>query len=66
MFSACGESLDSLRPHIVSIDFDGVAVRTLNLEGLLKTKQTSREKDKLDRAILERAIEALKRRPASG
>lgn len=66
MFSACGESLDSLQPHIVSIDFDGVAVRTLNLEGLLKTKQTSREKDKLDRAILERAIEALKRRPAGG
>ncbi len=60
MFSACGESIESLRPHIVSIDFDGIAVRTLNLEGLLKTKQTAREKDKLDRAVLERAIEALR------
>jgi len=33
-------------------------VRTLNLEGLLKTKQTSRDKDKLDRLILERALGA--------
>lgn len=60
MFSACGESIESLRPHIVSIDFDGIAVRTLDLEGLLKTKRTAREKDKLDRAVLERAIDALK------
>lgn len=60
MFSACGESIESLRPHVVSIDFDGIAVRTLDLEGLLKTKRTAREKDKLDRAVLERAIDALK------
>ena len=64
MFSACGESLDSLQPHKVSIDFDGIAVSTVDLEGLLKTKQTAREKDKLDRAVLERAIEALRRKPA--
>ena len=64
MFNACGESLDSLQPHKVSIDFDGIAVSTVDLEGLLKTKQTAREKDKLDRAVLERAIEALKRKPA--
>ena len=63
MFSACGESYDSLRPHRVTIDFDGIAVRTVDLEGLLKTKQSSRDKDKLDRVILERAIEALKRKP---
>lgn len=64
MFNACGESFDSLRPHMVSIDFDGIAVRTLNLEGLLKTKQSSRHKDQLDRVILERAVEALKGKPA--
>ncbi len=62
MFSACGESVESLRPHIVSIAFDGVEVRTLDLEGLLKTKQTSRDKDRLDRVILERAIETLKQK----
>ena len=64
MFNACGESFDSLRPHRVSIDFDGITVRTLDLEGLLKTKQSSRDKDKLDRTILERAIEVLKRKPS--
>ena len=61
MFTACGETYESLLPHAVSIDFDGVTVHTLNLEGLLKTKQTSREKDKLDRVVLERALEELKK-----
>jgi hypothetical protein len=54
-----------LLPHAVILDFDGVPVRTLDLERLLKTKRTARDKDKLDRAILERALEELKR-PALG
>src|SRR3972149_10236276 len=62
MFNAGGETYESLQPHAVSIDFDGVSVRTLNLEGLLKTKQTSRDKDRLDRVVLERALEELKKR----
>ena len=61
MFSACGETYESLLPYAVTIDFDNIPVRTLNLEGLLKTKQTSRDKDKLDRVILERALEDLKK-----
>ncbi len=61
MFSACGETYESLQPHAVIIDFEGIAVHTLNLEGLLKTKQSSRDKDKLDRVILERALEELKK-----
>ena len=61
MFSACGESIDSLRAHIVSVDLDGVALNTLDIEGLLKTKQTSRDKDKLDRLVLERALAVLRR-----
>lgn len=44
MFSACGETYESLLPHVVTLDFDGVPVRTLDLEGLLKTKQTMRDK----------------------
>lgn len=56
MFNACGETYDSLLPHAVTIDFEGVPIRTLNLEGLLKTKKSAREKDMLDRLILERAI----------
>lgn len=61
MFNACGETYESLRQHAITIDFDGVPVRTLDIEGLLKTKQTLREKDKLDRDILERALGELKR-----
>ncbi len=61
MFNACGESFESLQPYAVTIDFDGVLLRTVNLEGLLKTKQSSREKDRMDRAILERALAASKR-----
>lgn len=62
MFSACGETYASLQPHAVTIEFDGVTVHTLDLEGLLKTKLTTRDKDKLDRVVLERALEELKKR----
>ncbi len=58
LFNACGETYESLLPYAVTIDFEGVPVRTLNLEGLLKTKQTTRDKDRLDRLILERALGA--------
>ncbi len=61
MFNACGETYESLLPYAVTIDLDGVPVRTLNIEGLLKTKQTVREKDKLDREVLERALMELKK-----
>ena len=63
MFNACGETYESLLPYAVTIDFDGVPIRTLNIEGLLKTKQSVRDKDRLDREILERAIEAAKKAP---
>ncbi|MBI1733420.1 MAG: hypothetical protein HYR49_11730 [Gammaproteobacteria bacterium] len=56
MFSACGETYDSLLPHAVTIVLDGVPVHTLNLKGLLKTKMSARAKDVLDRIVLERAI----------
>ena len=61
MFNACGESIDTLRDHIVRVDLDGVPLRTLDLVGLLKTKQTSRDKDALDRVILQRALDAMPR-----
>jgi hypothetical protein len=63
MFNACGETYATLAPHAVSIDLDGVAVRTLDLQGLLKTKQSSRDKDSLDRLVLERALAELSRDP---
>jgi hypothetical protein len=57
MFNACGESYESLLPYAVTLDFEGVPLRTVNLEGLLRTKQTTREKDRMDRLILERALQ---------
>ena len=49
----------TLAPHAVTVNLDGVPVRTLDLHGLLKTKQLGREKDAADRAVLERAIRLL-------
>lgn len=62
MFRACGEAYGSLLPHATTIDLDGVPVRTLDLAGLLKTKRSDRDKDRLDRQILERALAAAKQR----
>ena len=45
----------------VTIEFEGVRVHTLGLEGMLRTKQTLRDKDKLDRMVLERALQELKK-----
>ena len=56
------ENLKGLLPAcLVTLDFDGVPVRTLSVEGLLKTKQSSRDKDRLDRLILERAVNESKK-----
>lgn len=60
MFNACGESFASLLPYRQSIDLDGVEIHSVSMEGLLKTKQSSRDKDAMDRLILERALIALK------
>ncbi len=59
MLNANGLTYDDLRDFAEVIDLDGMPVRTVNLQGLLLTKQTGRQKDALDRAILERAIAAI-------
>jgi predicted nucleotidyltransferase len=59
MFRACGETYESLLPYAQTIDLDGVPVSTVTLEGLLKTKQTYREKDALDRVAIERVLAGL-------
>lgn len=56
MLNACGETFDTLKQYAVTVDLDGIPVRTVNLEGLLRTKQTMRDKDVADRHILERAL----------
>jgi predicted nucleotidyltransferase len=66
MFNACGETYESLTKYIETVDLDGIPVRTINLEGLLLTKQTVRAKDVSDRMILERAIEVIRQNQAEG
>ncbi len=56
LFNACGETYASLQPHAVTIDLEGVPVRTLDLAGMLKTKQSARDRDRMDRFALERAL----------
>lgn len=56
LFNACGETYASLQPHAVTIDLDGIPVRTLDLAGMLKTKQSARDRDRMDRFALERAL----------
>jgi len=57
MFNANGESYDSLRPLLETIDIDGVSIPIASMEGLLKTKMTVRPKDIPDRLFLERHIQ---------
>ncbi|QDX81327.1 hypothetical protein B9N43_08780 [Denitratisoma sp. DHT3] len=59
MLNACGETYETLSQFAETIDLDGLPVRTVNLEGLLRTKQTMRDKDVADRIVLERALEAI-------
>lgn len=61
MFNACGETYETLLQFSETIEIDGIAVRTVNLEGLLRTKKTVREKDIADRLVLERALEVYRR-----
>lgn len=58
VFRTCGETFESLRPFEITIDLDGVPLRTVNLEGLLRTKQSSRERDISDRRLIEQALNA--------
>jgi predicted nucleotidyltransferase len=66
MLNACGETYETLKRYSQTIDLDGIPVRTISLEGLLLTKQTMRDKDIADRAILERAIQALRGNDTDG
>ena len=62
MLNACGETFETLKQYSETVDMDGLSIHTINLEGLLRTKQTMRDKDIADRAVLERALEVLQER----
>lgn len=65
MLNAGGETYETLKQFAETIDLDGVPIRTINLEGLLRTKQTLRDKDVADRIILERALETFRERSSN-
>ncbi len=54
LFAANGHSYEDLKPYVRTIDVDGVPIRTLDIEGLLKTKTDFRDKDRIDREALNR------------
>ena len=54
LFDANGQTYESLQGHIRTLTIDGVEIRTLDIEGLLKTKTDYRDKDRIDRDVLER------------
>lgn len=60
LLNACGQTYESLARYEEVIDLDGIPLRTINLEGLILTKQTTRDKDVMDRIVLERALAALR------
>ncbi|MDO9224528.1 MAG: hypothetical protein Q8M09_04595 [Pseudomonadota bacterium] len=59
MFNACGETYETLDRFREVIYLDGIPVNTVSLEGLLRTKQTVRDKDVMDRLLLQRALDQL-------
>jgi hypothetical protein len=68
LFVAADRTFGELRKHILEIDYDGVPILVLDIDGMLMTKKTSRESDKADRLKLERLKSALAEtdRPGSG
>ncbi len=61
LFAANGETYESLQPHVRLLNVDGVDINTLDIEGLLKTKTTGRDKDTIDRHALSQILDRLRR-----
>ena len=59
MPSIAGCSWDEMVPHITTTEVDGISIRLIDLQGLLKTKQGPRPKDQMDAAVLAAALQAL-------
>ena len=51
-FAANGQIYESLRDNVRTLTVEGVQIRTLDIEGLLKTKTDYRDKDRIDREAL--------------
>ena len=59
LFAANGESFESMQPYVRELQVEGVTVLLLNIDGLLKTKTDYREKDVLDKSVLQKLRDQL-------
>ena len=59
LFAANGESFESLQPYVRELQVEGVTIKLLNIEGLLKSKTDYREKDVLDKSVLQKLRDQL-------
>ena len=59
LFAANGETYESVQPFVRELMVEGVPIRLLNIDGLVRTKTRTREKDLLDRPMLERIQQGL-------
>lgn len=60
MPAACGHPWHELRAFVEERLVDGVRLRVLGLEGLLRTKEGVRDRDRADASMLRAAIERLR------
>ena len=60
LFSANGETYESVQPYVRELVIEGTPVKVLNIDGLIKTKTDYREKDLLDKQVLSRIRDDLK------
>ncbi len=65
LYVAASQSFESLKSHVQTVLFNGVHVVTLDVDGMLLTKKTSRESDIPDRLKLERLRNALRAQAAA-
>jgi hypothetical protein len=65
MTNANGHTYEALSRYAETTSLDEIPFRTLNLQGLLLTKQTTRAKDVADRLAIERALVEMGKQPES-
>jgi hypothetical protein len=59
LFTANGETYESIKPYMREIAVEGTPIKVLNIEGLIKTKTDYREKDLLDKQMLGKIKDSL-------
>lgn len=61
LFRANGQTFDSVQPYVRELTIEDTPIRVLNIDGLLMTKTDYREKDLLDKRVLSRIRDDLRR-----